>query len=105
MRRRPTTSLAQAQFRNAKRYAKRMAQFVVRLDESLVDDVDHMVQEGVFANRSEATRVGLRELVDRHRRRRIGAEIADAYRRRPQTVDELAGLEQATRALIAEEPW
>jgi hypothetical protein len=45
------------------------------------------------------------ELVDQHRRRRIGAEIVDSYRRRPQSEEELAGLDAATRALVEEEPW
>jgi hypothetical protein len=47
----------------------------------------------------------LQQLVDRHRRRRLGAQIADAYRRLPQTEDELRGLDEATRALVDEEPW
>jgi len=29
----------------------------------------------------------------------------DAYRRLPQTDEELAGLDEATRALVNEEPW
>jgi len=82
-----------------------MAQFVTRLDDQLAAEVDALVDAGVVANRSEAVRLGLATLVDHHRRRRIGAEIADGYRRRPQTNEELAGLDHATRALIAEEPW
>jgi hypothetical protein len=35
----------------------------------------------------------------------MGARIAAAYRLRPQTDDELWGLDEATRALIEEEPW
>jgi hypothetical protein len=31
--------------------------------------------------------------------------IVDAYRRHPQDDDELAGLDQATRSLVGEEPW
>jgi hypothetical protein len=50
-------------------------------------------------------RLGLERLVDEHRRRRVGEAIVDAYRRVPQTADELSGLEEATRALINEEPW
>jgi hypothetical protein len=50
-------------------------------------------------------RLGLERLVDEHQRRRVGAEIVAAYRRLPQTDDELAGLDEATRALIGEEPW
>jgi Arc/MetJ-type ribon-helix-helix transcriptional regulator len=78
---------------------------VTRLDDKLTAELDALVADGVVSNRSEAVRLGLERLVEEHRRQRIGAEIADAYRRRPQTDEELAGLEQATRALVAEEPW
>ncbi len=87
------------------RYADRMAQLVARVDDGLVSEVDDLVAAGVLASRSEAMRVGLQELVDRHRRRLVGERIADAYRRRPQTEEELTGLEASTRALVEEEPW
>jgi hypothetical protein len=38
-------------------------------------------------------------------RQQTGSEIADAYRRQPQTAEELSGLDGATRQLIEEEPW
>lgn len=82
-----------------------MAQFVTRLDDRLVAKVDGLIADGVVANRSEAVRLGLERLVDQSRRWRIGAEITDAYRRQPQTDEELAGLDRATRALVEEEPW
>lgn len=82
-----------------------MTQIVARMDDGLVAAIDALVAEGVVANRSEAVRLGLEALVEEHRRRRTGAAIVDAYRRRPQTPDELAGLDSATRALIDEEPW
>jgi Arc/MetJ-type ribon-helix-helix transcriptional regulator len=82
-----------------------MAQVVTRLDDQLIAEVDELVAGGIVANRSEAVRLGLERLVDEHRRRRVGMAIVDAYRRLPQTEDELAGLEEATRALINEEPW
>ena len=82
-----------------------MAQLVTRLDDGLVAEVDEMVANGVVASRSEAVRLGLQRLVEHHRRSTIGAQIADAYRRHPQTGAELAGLDEATRALVAEEPW
>jgi metal-responsive CopG/Arc/MetJ family transcriptional regulator len=82
-----------------------MAQVVTRLDDKLIGELDGLVSEGVVATRSEGVRLGLEKLVDEHRRRRIGAEIVDAYRRQPQTDEELAGLERATRALVDEEPW
>ncbi|HET8606586.1 MAG TPA: ribbon-helix-helix domain-containing protein [Gaiellaceae bacterium] len=82
-----------------------MAQFVTRLDDDLVTAVDTLVADGIVRSRSEAVRVGLERLVDQHRRGQLGAAIVAAYRRRPQTSDELAGLDQATRALVGEEPW
>ena len=82
-----------------------MAQFVTRLDDRLVADVDGLVADGIVASRSEAVRYALQQLVDQHRRRRTGAEIVQAYRQTPQSADELAGLDEATRALIEEEPW
>ena len=82
-----------------------MAQVVARVNDALAAELDELVTDGVVSNRSEAVRLGLERLVDEHRRRRIGAEIVEAYRRMPQTEEELAGLDEATRALIAEEPW
>ncbi len=82
-----------------------MAQVVTRLDDKLVEALDGLVADGVVSNRSEAVRLGLERLVDEHHRALIGAQIVNAYRRQPQTADELAGLDQATRALIEEEPW
>jgi Arc/MetJ-type ribon-helix-helix transcriptional regulator len=82
-----------------------MTQLVARVDDRLVAEVDGLVADGVVASRSEAMRVGLETLVEAHRRRRTGAQIVAAYRRQPQSAEELAGLEEATRALIAEEPW
>jgi Arc/MetJ-type ribon-helix-helix transcriptional regulator len=82
-----------------------MAQLVTRLDDKLLAEVDRLVAGGFVGNRSEAVRMALERLIDDYRRRRIGAEIVDAYTREPQTDDELVGLDQATRALIEEEPW
>jgi Arc/MetJ-type ribon-helix-helix transcriptional regulator len=86
-------------------YTDRMAQVVTRLDDKLAAELDGLVADGIVSNRSEAVRLGLERLVEEHRRRQVGAEIVEAYRRRPQTDEELAGLDQATRALVAEEPW
>jgi Arc/MetJ-type ribon-helix-helix transcriptional regulator len=67
--------------------------------------IDDLVAAGVLASRSEAMRVGLQTLVEEHRRRAVGAKIVEAYRRHPQTEEELAGLDASTRAMIEEEPW
>jgi Arc/MetJ-type ribon-helix-helix transcriptional regulator len=82
-----------------------MAQLVTRLDDKLVAAVDELVDSGVVGNRSEAMRMGLERLVEEHRRRRIGAEIIQGYTLQPETDEELAQAEKATRALIEEEPW
>jgi Arc/MetJ-type ribon-helix-helix transcriptional regulator len=82
-----------------------MAQVVARLDDRLAAELDGLVADGVVSNRSEAVRLGLERLVEEHRRQRIGAEIVAGYTRHPETDEELAQAEQATRALIEEEPW
>jgi Arc/MetJ-type ribon-helix-helix transcriptional regulator len=82
-----------------------MAQLVTRVDEQLLSEVDRLVAEGIVASRSEAVRLGLERLIDQRRRRRVGAQIVEAYQRLPQTEDELGGLDDATRALVGEEPW
>jgi metal-responsive CopG/Arc/MetJ family transcriptional regulator len=82
-----------------------MAQVVTRLDDKLVADLDGLVADGFVASRSEGVRMGLEKLVEEHRRRQIGAAIVAGYTRHPETDEELAQAEQATRALIEEEPW
>jgi Arc/MetJ-type ribon-helix-helix transcriptional regulator len=82
-----------------------MAQLVTRVDDQLISRVDELVAAGVVASRSEAVRLGLERLVERFRRERVGGEIADAYRRRPQTEAEVGWADEATRRMIAEEPW
>ncbi|MFP5317103.1 MAG: ribbon-helix-helix domain-containing protein [Acidimicrobiia bacterium] len=82
-----------------------MPQFVTRVDDQLAEAVDALVAAGVVESRSDAVRIGLAGLVDRHRRRAIGERIAAGYRDLPQSDEELAGLDEATRSLISEEPW
>ncbi len=82
-----------------------MSQLVTRLSDDLLAEVDGLVAEGVVASRSEAVRVGLQTLVEQHRRSVVGRRIVDGYRHAPQTSDELAGLDEATKALVLEEPW
>ena len=82
-----------------------MTQVVTRLDDKMVADLDGLVAEGFVASRSEGVRVALEKLLDEQRRRRIGAEIVAGHERQPQTDEETAGAERATRASIAEEPW
>ncbi len=82
-----------------------MTQFVTRVEDGLAREVDLLVTEGVVGSRSAAVRLGLEGLVDRHRRRRIGQSIVDGYLRHPQTESEVGWADEATRRMIADEPW
>ncbi|MBA3331867.1 MAG: hypothetical protein H0T39_13540 [Actinobacteria bacterium] len=82
-----------------------MTQFVTRVEDGLASEVDLLVTEGVVGSRSAAVRLGLEGLVDRHRRRRIGQSIVDGYLRHPQTESEVGWADEATRRMIADEPW
>ena len=82
-----------------------MAQLVTRVDDELADAVDELVAAGVVTSRSEAVRLGLRSLIDRHRRDRIGAQIVDGYRERPQDETELGWADEASIRMIGDEPW
>lgn len=80
-------------------------QLVARVDEQLVAAVDRLIAEGALTSRSEAVRRGLEVLVDQHRRRAVGKAIVDGYRREPQTPEEVGWADEATRQMIAQEPW
>jgi len=82
-----------------------MPQLVTRVDAALVHAIDGLVEAGVVASRSEAVRVALERLIDGHRRDEVGRRIVAGYRDRPQTDDEVGWSDQATEAMIAEEPW
>ena len=82
-----------------------MMQIAVRLEDELVAQVDQLVRSGVATSRSHAVRDALRALVDQQRRRSVGEAIAEGYRRLPQTDSEVAWSDEATVAMIAEEPW
>ncbi|MCE2532354.1 MAG: ribbon-helix-helix protein, CopG family [Acidimicrobiia bacterium] len=82
-----------------------MIQIAVRLDDELVAQVDQLVQIGLVDSRSQAVREGLRALVDQRRRRAVAEAIVEGYRRLPQTDEDIAWSDEATAAMIAEEPW
>lgn len=58
-----------------------------------------------MASRSEAVRVALEALLERHRRRKTGLAIVAGYRRIPQTDADVGWADEATRRMIADEPW
>lgn len=83
----------------------RVNQLVTRIDEDLARALDALVAEGVVESRSDAVRTALRELVDQHRRRKIGEAIVEGYRRHPQTAEEIGWADELTVRMIEEEPW
>ena len=78
---------------------------VTRIDDELVRGIDVLVADGVAESRSDAVRTALRELVDRHGRRRIAEATIAAYTEQPQTEEEFRGVDEAARRMIEEEPW
>ena len=82
-----------------------MTQLVTRVDDDLVAGLDEMVDRGIVANRSEAVRLALTQLVDRYRRALVGEAIVEGYRRVPQTDEEIGWADAATRQALADEPW
>lgn len=79
--------------------------WVTRVDDELASAVDELIAAGVVANRSEAVRLGLQHLVDRHRRDQVGARIVAGYQAVPQTDSEGGWADESTSRMIAEEPW
>ena len=82
-----------------------MIQIAVRVQDELLAEVDEMIRCGVVRSRSDAVRDGLRALVDQQRRRSVAAAIVEGYQRVPQNDDEVGWSDEATIAMIAEEPW
>lgn len=67
--------------------------------------IDDLVNHGIADNRSAVIRQGVRLLADSVHRGRVGAAIADSYRRQPQT-DEDSELAMASAIAMTEaEPW
>lgn len=92
-------------------YADRMSeQIAVRIPNDLAESLDELVEGGAFASKAEAIRAALERLIDAERRRRVGALIAEGYRRLPQSpADELEPLTETAatatlRSVAAEEP-
>jgi len=67
--------------------------------------VDELVAAGLVDSRSDAVRQGLQALVDKHRRSRVADAIVRGYQKQPQTNEEVGWVDDATVAMIGEEPW
>lgn len=83
-----------------------MTQLAVRIDDSLVAGLDDLVEKKEFPNRSEGIRAALKLLLEQRRRVENARRDVEAYRKFPETEDDLAGLAQyATVDVTEEEPW
>lgn len=82
-----------------------MAQLVTRVDDQLAAAVDELVTAGVVRSRSEAVRRGLEQLIDHHRRARIGDRIVEGYRSQPQDEADVGWADASTVQMILDEPW
>lgn len=92
----------------ATRYHDGMAsgtQVAVRLESVVLEQLDRLVADGVFASRADAVRHALDVLLDARRRAAVGAQIVEGYTRHPQTDADEATAEANLRGLLAEERW
>lgn len=80
-------------------------QLALRIPDQLIHALDQVIAEGRFANRTEAVRTAIGQLVERERRAVIGDAIVAGYHRLPETDDELATSHANLRRLLEEESW
>jgi Arc/MetJ-type ribon-helix-helix transcriptional regulator len=80
-------------------------QIAVRIPDGLADSLSDLVARGRFETKAEAIRTALEALVEAERRRRVGALIAEGYRRVPQDDDDVDAATRAAIRSILEEPW
>ena len=80
-------------------------QIAVRIPDALAESLEELVTSGRFETKAEAVRTALEVFVEAERRGRVGALIADAYRRAPQGDLEVEAATRAAIRSIHEEPW
>ena len=80
-------------------------QLAIRLPDDLLRDLDWLIVRLNYDSRAEAMREALVKLIDQERRREIGEQIVEGYRRMPQTEEEIASAYESLRQSIDEEPW
>lgn len=79
-------------------------QLAVRFSEQTLALIDGLVAAGEFANRAEAVRTAVEQLVSEAERRATDSALVAGYRKLPDAqVD--AWLDAATRAMVSAEPW
>ena len=82
-----------------------MPQLIIDLDQSLIDRLDDLVDEGAAVSRSAVVEQALRHFLEDLDQPGSGEQIEEGYRRLPETPSELEGITEATKEMIREEPW
>jgi Arc/MetJ-type ribon-helix-helix transcriptional regulator len=80
-------------------------QAAIGIPAELASALDRLVRAGRFSSRADAVRVAIEELVEKERRREVGARIADGYRKIPQDDGEVAAAAESALKSIREESW
>jgi Arc/MetJ-type ribon-helix-helix transcriptional regulator len=79
-------------------------QIAIRLPDEMVTGIDRLVEDGRFANRTEAVRIAVERLLADARQTDLDRAIVAGYRALPDGPAE-PWVEAAARALVEEEPW
>jgi Arc/MetJ-type ribon-helix-helix transcriptional regulator len=82
-----------------------MTQIAVKLPDALVRQLDELVAQGVFPNRSSAVRSAVEAIVAGQRRGALGRAYAEGYGRSPESERELAEARRLAEQAIDDEPW
>jgi Arc/MetJ-type ribon-helix-helix transcriptional regulator len=90
---------------NASGYTSCMTQIAVKLPDALVRELDDLVAQGVFPNRSSAVRRAVEAIVARQRRDVLERAFAEGYHRLPESSSELAEARRLAEQAINDEPW
>lgn len=82
-----------------------MTQVAVKLPDALVQQLDDLVAQGLFPNRSSAIRRAVEAIIAWERREGIERAYAEGYREMPESDGELAVATRLAQQAIADEPW
>ncbi len=82
-----------------------MTQIAVKLPDALVRQLDDLVDQGLYPNRSSAVRSAVEAIVTRQRRDALERAYVEGYRRVPASQGELAEARLLAERAIDEEPW
>ncbi len=80
-------------------------QIAVKLPDRLVSELDVLIANGAFANRSDAVRRGIEALVVTGRRQDIEQRYREGFTKRPETTEEMLDAERLAFEAIDAEPW